>query len=275
MENIELLVETLNYIEENLTENIKNEDIADHLFCSKSTIEKLFKYFNNISIRDYIIRRRMSKAAIDLTDKPEASLLEIALKYGYSSNEAFDRAFFSVWQLTPSEFRKNPSAYELFPRFLLDQALMEDETMSSRKKVDISELYDFIRERKDCYLIVGDIRNMISFNDISNKAGDLAILTALKRMEQSAGDNDIVFRIGGDEFAILTDSTDVSYANKICQEILNQNGDTITFEGQEIPLSLYVKPVLLQYGTNLKYAELFAKLQGELSPEFKSNFVCD
>ncbi|MDC7294304.1 AraC family transcriptional regulator [Butyrivibrio sp. DSM 10294] len=61
MENIQLLIEALEYIEDNLTEPIKTETIADHLHCSKSTIEKLFRYINNISIRDYIIRRRMSR----------------------------------------------------------------------------------------------------------------------------------------------------------------------------------------------------------------------
>ncbi|WP_022779614.1 AraC family transcriptional regulator [Butyrivibrio sp. AE3009] len=61
MENIQLLIEALEYIEDNLTEAIKTETIADHLHCSMSTIEKLFRYINNISIRDYIIRRRMSR----------------------------------------------------------------------------------------------------------------------------------------------------------------------------------------------------------------------
>ncbi|MCR5557684.1 MAG: hypothetical protein K6F75_09035, partial [Butyrivibrio sp.] len=63
MENIQLLVEALEYIEDNLTESIKTEAIADYLHCSKSSIEKLFRYINNISIRDYIIRRRISKAS--------------------------------------------------------------------------------------------------------------------------------------------------------------------------------------------------------------------
>ena len=119
MENLQLLIGALEYIEDNLTEPIKTENIADHLYCSKSTIEKLFRYVNNISIRDYIIRRRMSKASKEIVTHPEKSLLEIGIEYGYGSSEAFSRAFYGVWQVSPSEFRNDPSRFELFPGLII------------------------------------------------------------------------------------------------------------------------------------------------------------
>ncbi len=272
MENIQLLIEALAFIEDNLTESIRTETIADHLYCSKSTIEKLFRYINNISIRDYIIRRRMSKASREIVRNPERSLLDIGLEYGYGSHEAFTRAFYSVWQVSPSEFRKNPSAFELFPGYRIDRELMEEKTMTDRKKVDISELYDCIRDRKGCYLVLGDIKSLIPINEISLKAGDLAIITAMKRMEQAAGDEDIVFRIGGDEFVILTNSSDENYARGVCEEIIGHNEEPISWEGKEIPLSLYVKVVRYEGGTALRYAEFFAMLQNELSNEDKRTY---
>ena len=272
MENIQLLIEALAFIEDNLTESIRTETIADHLYCSKSTIEKLFRYINNISIRDYIIRRRMSKASREIVRNPERSLLDIGVEYGYGSHEAFTRAFYSVWQVSPSEFRKNPSAFELFPGYRIDRELMEEKTMTDRKKVDISELYDCIRDRKGCYLVLGDIKSLIPINEISLKAGDLAIITAMKRMEQAAGDEDIVFRIGGDEFVILTNSSDENYARGVCEEIIGHNEEHISWEGKEIPLSLYVKVVRYEGGTALRYAEFFAMLQNELSNEYKRTY---
>ncbi len=269
MENIQLLIEALEYIEDNLTEPLKTEAIADYLHCSKSTIEKLFRYINNISIRDYIIRRRMSKASREIVHNPGKSLLDIAMEYGYGSNEAFSRAFYSVWQVSPSEFRKNPSEFELFPGYRIDRELMEEKTMANRKKIDISELYDCIRERKGCYLVLCDIKNLIPINDISLKAGDLAIITAMKRMEQAAGDEDIVFRIGGDEFVILTSSSDENYARNIGEDILGHNEEVILWEGKEIPLSLYVIIVRYEGGTALRYSEFFTMLQNELSEERK------
>ena len=272
MENIQLLVEALEYIEDNLTESIKTENIADQLHCSKSTIEKLFRYINNISIRDYIIRRRMSKASREIVSNPEKSLLDIAVEYGYGSNEAFSRAFCSVWQVSPSEFRKNPSKFELFPGYRIDWELLEEKTMDDRKKIDISELYDCIRERKGCYLVLGDIKSLIPINEISHKAGDLAIITAMRRMEQAAGREDVVFRIGGDEFVILTNSSDENYAKSVCEEILSHNEEQISWEKKEIPLSLYVKAVRYEGGTALRYSEFFTMLQNELSEEYKKQY---
>ena len=272
MENIQLLIEAMEYIEDNLSQPLKTDTIADHLHCSKSTIEKLFRYINNISIRDYIIRRRMSKASKEIVHNPEKSLLNIGLDYGYSSNEAFSRAFYSVWQVSPSEFRKNPSEFELFPGYKLDRELMEEKTMTDRKKIDISKLYDCIKERKGCYLVLGDIKSLIPINEISHKAGDLAIITAMKRMEQASGDEDIVFRIGGDEFVILTNSKDEDYARSICEKIISHNEEVISWNGQEIPLSLYVKLVRYEGGTALRYSEFFTMLQNELSEEFKNQY---
>ena len=272
MENIQLLIEAMEYIEDNLSQPLKTDTIADHLYCSKSTIEKLFRYINNISIRDYIIRRRMSKASREIVNNPEKSLLNIGLDYGYSSNEAFSRAFYSVWQVSPSEFRKNPSEFELFPGYKLDRELMEEKTMTDRKKIDISKLYDCIKERKGCYLVLGDIKSLIPINEISHKAGDLAIITAMKRMEQASGDEDIVFRIGGDEFVILTNSKDEDYARSICEKIISHNEEVISWNGQKIPLSLYVKLVRYEGGTALRYSEFFTMLQNELSEEFKNQY---
>lgn len=269
MENIQILIEALEYIDNNLTESINTEDLANHLYCSKSTIEKLFKFINNMTIRDYIIRRRMSKAAMELTSHPEKTVLEIGLQYGYGSNEAFSRAFYSIWQVLPSEFRKNPSNYELFPGYKLDRELMEEERMKDRKKIDISELYDCIKERRGCYLILGDIKHLTPINEISHKAGDLAIITAMKRMENAAGEEDIVFRIGGDEFVILTNSDDENYAKTVCEDILSHNKECIEWNNQKISLSMYVKAVRFDTNGGIRYSEFFTMLHNELSEDFK------
>ena len=269
MENIQILIDALEYIDNNLTESINTEDIANHLYCSKSTIEKLFKFINNMTIRDYIIRRRISKAAMELTSHPEKTVLEIGLQYGYGSNEAFSRAFYSIWQVLPSEFRKNPSNYELFPGYKLDRELMEEERMKDRKKIDISELYDCIKERRGCYLILGDIKHLIPINEISHKAGDLAIITAMKRMENAAGEEDIVFRIGGDEFVILTNSDDENYAKTVCEDILSHNKECIEWNDHKISLSMYVKAVRFDTNGGIKYSEFFTMLHNELSEDFK------
>ena len=258
MSQIELLANALDYIERNLNNNIKTADIAEACYCSKSTLEKLFRCINNIGVRDYIIRRRMTKAAKIISNHPEEKLLEIALQFGYNSNESFTRAFEQVWHCKPSEYRKSPRYFELFPRLICPMEYGDD-YMNNRKNVDISELYDLFIERENCYFVCGDIKSLVPINEISHKAGDLAIIEAFNRMNRAAGVEDVVFRIGGDEFALLTNSADAEYAKEIAAKIMEWNGKPFLYDDKEIPLCLYVSIVKLE-SKNLRYAELFEKL---------------
>ena len=60
MDNISLLILCLEYIEVHIKDNITTIDIADACHCSRSTLEKMFRYVYSISVHDYIIRRRMT-----------------------------------------------------------------------------------------------------------------------------------------------------------------------------------------------------------------------
>lgn len=258
MKNLDLLQTALTYMEDNLTDNIHTEDIARHCYCSKSTLEKLFKCINGISVRDYLIRRRMVYAARALKADPSRNLLELAVSCGYHSNEAFGRAFKSVWNCNPSEFNRIYRFFELYPR--LQAPTQEgDHYMRSRKQVDISELYDLFRERRDCYFVCVDIRSLIPINEISRKAGDMAILETMKRLNDSAGEEDIVFRIGGDEFVILTNTADLAEAEEIAGKIREKNGEAFAYEGRDIPLSLHIAVTNMSVEP-LRYSELFTRL---------------
>ena len=257
MSKLALLANVLEYIEEHISEEIHTEDIARACYCSRSSLEKLFRLVYHISVRDYLIRRRMTKAARTLVDRPELSVLDIAVMYGYSSNEAFSRAFRQVWNQLPSEYRSNRRATELFPR--MNASTENGEDLMPTTKFDISNLYDLFQTRRDCWFVCADIRNLIPINDISRKAGDLAILTSMQRMEEVAEEDDIVFRIGGDEFVLLTNSTDENKAREKMEKLLSKNGECISFEGKQIPLSLYGSVVRLGKKT-VHYSELFTAL---------------
>lgn len=258
MNKLELLSMSLAYVEDHLCEDIKTEDVARDCYCSKSTLEKLFRCVEHISVHDYIVRRRMMKAARLMLEKQDMALLDIALIYGYSTNESFTRAFKQVWNCKPSEFRKNSRFSELFPRI---NAPLEDgdEYMKDRRHVDISEMYDLFKNRKNCYFVCCDIKHMIEINEISHKAGDLAILEQMRRMEACCGPEDIVFRIGGDEFAMLTNSSDKSYAEEVAEKIRSLNETPFDYEDQKIPLRLHVS--VAQFSDSpLRYSELFTGL---------------
>lgn len=131
--------------------------------------------------------------------------------------------------------------------------------MMSNRHVDISELYDLFQERKECFFICCDVKEMMRINEISHRAGDLAIIEAMERMSAAAGEGDLVFRIGGDEFCILTDSREESYAEGIAEAIRARNGESFSGEGREVPLYLHTTAVRLEQ-THVRYDELYTGL---------------
>lgn len=262
MNNLELLADALEYIEKNITDNITPEKVASACYCSKSGLQKIFKYVSGYSVKEYVIKRRITKASRDLIQSPAESILDIALRYCYGSPEAFTRAFEQVWRCQPSAFRKKARFTEIYPRLLLPVE-NGDDYMNERKHVDITELYDLFNDRKECYFVCCDIKALLSINEISYKAGDLAIIEVLKRMEEAAGNEDVVFRIGGDEFVLLTGSKDGIYAANISESILKKNGQPIVCEQWQIPLHVHAVVTRLN-GNKIRYDDLFIQLHNAI-----------
>lgn len=102
MEWITRLNCALRYIEEHLSDEIDYEQLADIACCSTYHFQRMFAYMAKIPLSEYIRRRRMSKAAVDLQSGDE-KVIDIALKYGYESPTAFNRAFRSVHGIAPSQ----------------------------------------------------------------------------------------------------------------------------------------------------------------------------
>lgn len=109
-----------------------------------------------------------------------------------------------------------------------------------------------------------DIASLFPINQISRKAGDLAILETLSRLEKVAGEQDIVFRIGGDEFVILTNEKEDTYAGNLAKHIAKQNGNTFRYEDKEIPIYLHLAVVRFE-GEMLRYKDLFTQLHSAIN----------
>ena len=92
MEWVERLNQSMNYIEEHLTDEIDYEQLGQIACCSAYHYQRMFTYMAGITLAEYIRRRKMSLAAVDLQGGNER-VIDIAEKYGYSSPTAFNRAF--------------------------------------------------------------------------------------------------------------------------------------------------------------------------------------
>ncbi len=104
MEWVERLNQSMNYIEEHLTSQIDYEQLGRIACCSTYHYQRMFTYMAGITLAEYIRRRKMSLAAVDLQDG-NARIIDIAEKYGYSSPTAFNRAFQSFHGIAPSSVK--------------------------------------------------------------------------------------------------------------------------------------------------------------------------
>jgi AraC family transcriptional regulator len=94
----------LNYIEENLDKKIDNNKISKLALCSVYHFQKIFSIMSGISFYEYVRNRRLDRAAFDLRNGNE-KVIEIALKYGYESPTAFNRAFQKMHGIAPNKVR--------------------------------------------------------------------------------------------------------------------------------------------------------------------------
>ncbi len=101
MEWVERLNQSMNYIEEHLTDEIDYEQLGRIACCSAYHYQRMFTYMAGITLAEYIRRRKMSLAAVDLQGGNER-IIDVAEKYGYCSPTAFNRAFQSFHGVAPS-----------------------------------------------------------------------------------------------------------------------------------------------------------------------------
>ncbi len=96
--------EAIEFIERNLDQQLSTEMVTSHVGFSPYYFHRLFTGVLGESIAEYIRKRRLSEAAqlVHSTDKP---LLDIALEYGFDSQEVFTRAFKKMFGITPGRYR--------------------------------------------------------------------------------------------------------------------------------------------------------------------------
>ena len=96
----------------------KNDDkltltvLAEKLGYSEYYVSRKFRELSGMNLRDYMRQRMLAFALKEVRDT-KRGLLDIALDYGFSSHEAFTRAFKESYGITPSDYRRKPFAVVL------------------------------------------------------------------------------------------------------------------------------------------------------------------
>lgn len=142
MEWIERLNSAINYMEENMRDNIDFDKVAKIACCSTYHFQRMFAYMANIPLSEYIRRRRMSLAAVDLQNGNE-KVIDVAVKYGYDSPTAFNRAFKNVHGIAPSQAKTEGVILKAFPPVSFMITIKGDTSM------------DYKIEKKETFRIIG------------------------------------------------------------------------------------------------------------------------
>ena len=115
MDSLRSMNKALAYIEEHLTENIDYSDVSKIASCSEYHFKRMFSFLSGIGLSEYIRRRRLTLAALDLKDA-NLRIIDVAVKYGYDSADSFSRAFHAMHGILPSKARSENTQLKAFPQ---------------------------------------------------------------------------------------------------------------------------------------------------------------
>jgi AraC family transcriptional regulator len=129
---LERLKQAMEHIERQLGDSIDVGELARMAATSEYHLRRMFSALAGMPLSEYIRRRRLTVAGAEVL-AGERTLLEIAVRYGYGSGEAFARAFRAVHGVGPGEARRTGATLSSQPR--MSFRLIVDGSSSMRYRV--------------------------------------------------------------------------------------------------------------------------------------------
>ncbi|WP_458354513.1 AraC family transcriptional regulator [Peribacillus frigoritolerans] len=155
MDSLKNMNGAIKFIEENLTNEIDFKEVARLAYCSEYHFKRMFSFLAGISLSEYIRRRRLTLAAFELKNN-NVKVIDIAIKYGYSSPDSFARAFQHLHGITPSEARSNGHSLKAYPPMSFQLSIKGGSEMNYRM------------EEKEAFHIIGIKKRVpIIFNGVN------------------------------------------------------------------------------------------------------------
>ncbi len=106
--------QALEYIENNLSGEIDNKELSQITLCSPYHFQRVFSYMSGVTLSEYVRRRRLASAAFELQNS-DIKVIDLALKYGYDSPTAFNRAFRNMHGVAPNAAREQGVILKAYP----------------------------------------------------------------------------------------------------------------------------------------------------------------
>ncbi|MFH8657202.1 AraC family transcriptional regulator [Streptomyces afghaniensis] len=128
---LDRLNQAMEHIERHLDESVDGAELARIMTTSEYHLRRMFSALAGMPLSEYIRRRRLTVAGAEVLAGRE-TLLEIAVRYGYGSGEAFARAFRAMHGVGPGEARRTGAALVSQPRLTFRLTIEGSSSMQYR-----------------------------------------------------------------------------------------------------------------------------------------------
>ncbi|MDT8719286.1 AraC family transcriptional regulator [Clostridium sp. 19966] len=129
----------LDYVESNLMNEIDMNVVAQMACTSTYNFQKMFSFITEISLVEYIRRRRLTLSAFEIQNS-DVKVIDVALKYGYESPVSFTRAFQALHGIVPSLARDGGVILKVYPRMSFQISIKGESEMEYR--IEVKEAFD-------------------------------------------------------------------------------------------------------------------------------------
>ncbi|MBQ3969775.1 MAG: helix-turn-helix transcriptional regulator [Clostridia bacterium] len=108
----------IKWVEDNIDDNPTLEKMAHHVGYSEFYCSSKFHEITGVTFKEYVLKRKLSLAAVSLLETNDR-ILDVAVNFGFSSNEAFSRAFCREYGCSPKKFRISRPQFNYFERLVV------------------------------------------------------------------------------------------------------------------------------------------------------------
>ena len=253
----------IDYIENNLTEEIDFQKIAMEACCSSYNFQRMFSFITDITLAEYIRRRRMTQAALELQNT-DVKVLDLAVKYGYDSAASFTRTFGILHGITPSEAKQAGAKLKAYPKITFQITIRGDTGMDYR--IETKEAFDVFGIETICSLTGAEgsltpanlwqkCQKNGEYNKLVSNAGELPAF-----LSQS------LCKVHGVEYYRKTEENTFPYM--LCA-FVSKNSNTNGYKTVHIPAQTYV----VFSSEKFKWDDEFFKILTSMQKRFYSEWL--
>ncbi|MBS4539035.1 diguanylate cyclase [Clostridium sp. D2Q-11] len=233
----------IDYIEDNLYENINIENIVKSTFMSKSSFYILFSDVLGTTVKDYIRKRRLSLSAYDLI-YTDLNILDIAIKYQYNAYESYSRTFKKLFGVSPKKYREKNLYTNVFPRILLSYYNLLGGDKMINKEMNKEVIFQKLKNIAKGYILDIDIDHFENINqNYGYKIGDKVLIEVSQRINNLLKNynlNTDVIRINADEFAVILKDKSIEFIQKLSKDIIESMKNDFVFEDTSLNLTVSI-----------------------------------